>query len=157
MYCFDNNGNGGDTVRTVIRYREHELDLTNELNLTNESTPTVVRLNGHCAFSKVAPRGGLDISKLFEPTALTHKRCTNTGFSNTSVVTYMWAIRLQKLAGISNNIAKVLLGMHYSTLLTHNVIRDHFDTKYYSGMSYLNPRLTMRTRCTPSTNTASLS
>ena len=129
---------GVDTVLTAILYREHDLNLTNELNLPNERALTVMRLNGHCAFSKVTlQEGWCDVSEQFEPTALTHKRCTDAGFSDTSLVTYMWAIRLQKLAGISNILAKVLMGMHYSTLLTHNVIVDHYDTKYYSGMSYL--------------------
>lgn len=137
VYRFGDNVNIADTVRVPILYREHDLNLTNELNLPNERALTVMRLHGPCAFSKVALQGWCDVSEQFEPTALTHKRCTDTGFSDTSLVTYMWAIRLQKLAGISNILAKVLMGMHYSTLLTHNVIRDHYDTKYYSGMSYL--------------------
>ncbi|KAI4792898.1 hypothetical protein KUCAC02_033093 [Chaenocephalus aceratus] len=120
-----------------IPYREHELDLSKELGLTEADRLTVTRLTGNCAFSKVAPGRGTDVSELFEPTASRHKRCTDVGFSETSVVTYVWAIRVKKLAEISNNLAKVLLGMHYSTLLTHNVVRDHYDTKYYSGMSYL--------------------
>ncbi|KAE8277641.1 hypothetical protein D5F01_LYC24359 [Larimichthys crocea] len=131
------SGRGAPTVPVPIQYREHERNLTNELNLNNQNALTVPRLNSRCAFSKVVPRDCEDVSEQFEPTALVHKRCTDRGFSDTSVVTYMWAIRLQKLAGISNSLAKVLLGIHYSTLLTHNVIQEHYDTKYYSGMSYL--------------------
>lgn len=138
VYRRGSSDTGVDTVLKHIQYREHELNLTNELNLSNERALTVMCLNGQCAFSKVAlQEGWCDVSEQFEPTALTHKRCTDAGFSDTSLVTYMWAIRLQKLAGISNILAKVLMGLHYSTLLTHNVIVDHYDTKYYSGMSYL--------------------
>lgn len=122
---------------TPIVYRQHERNLTNELNLNNQSVLTVRRLSWDCAFAKVAPENWDDVSELFEPTSSVHKKCTDSGFAETSVVTYMWAIRLQKLAGIRNNLAKVLLGIHYSTLLTHNVIQEHYDTKYYSGMSYL--------------------
>ncbi|KAL3997044.1 hypothetical protein ACER0C_009700 [Sarotherodon galilaeus] len=49
----------------------------------------------------------------------------------------MWAVRIQKLTGVTNYLAKFLLGVHYSTLLTSRVIQDHYDTKYYSGLSYL--------------------
>lgn len=122
---------------TPIVYREHERNLTNELNLNNQSVLTVRRLSCDCVFSKVAPANWDDVSEMFEPTSSVHKNCTDSGFTETSVVTYMWAIRLQKLAGIGNNFAKVLLGIHYSTLLIHNVIQEHYDTKYYSGMSYL--------------------
>ncbi|KAM7392165.1 hypothetical protein PAMP_022798 [Pampus punctatissimus] len=41
-----------------------------------------------------------------EPAALAHKCCTDRGFSDMPIITYMWAIRLQKLAGISNNLVK---------------------------------------------------
>ena len=128
---------GDESARVHIKYRRQDRNLTKELDLANSNLLTVMRLNGNCAFSKAALRTGVDVSDMFEPTALTHERSSDTGFSATSVVTYMWAIRLQKLTGISNDLAKVLLGMHYSTLLTHNVIREHYDTKYYSGMSYL--------------------
>lgn len=131
------SSNATHVVHKPITYRDHEVNLTNELNLSSGSALTVQCVNDQCAFSKVVPQTMVDVSHLFEPTAVTHKHCTDAGFSCTSVVTYMWAIRLQKLAGISNNLAKVLLGMHYSTLLTRNVILDHYDTKYYSGMSYI--------------------
>ncbi|KAJ7984085.1 hypothetical protein DPEC_G00364460 [Dallia pectoralis] len=137
VYRTEANVSGNVTDRTQIQYRQNDRSLTNELDLTNESALTVRRLNGSAAFAKVAPRDWVDVSEHFEPTAMRHKRCTDAGFCDTSVVTYMWAIRLQKLAGISNNLAKALLGIHYSTLLTHNVIRDHYDTKYYSGLSYM--------------------
>jgi len=137
VYRREANVSHGDTVESHIKYRDGDLNLTNELTLTAAGALTVTRLNGTCAFSKVAPRNWVNVSQQFEPTALTHRRCTDAGFSDTSVVTFMWAIRLEKLASVSNKLAKVLLGLHYSTLLTHNVIRDHYDTKYYSGMSYL--------------------
>lgn len=126
-----------DTTSGPLQYRPEELNLVNVLNLSNESALAVGRLPADCVFSKVLPQKHVDVSEQFEPTASTHKRCTDAGFSDTSVVTYLWAIRLQKLACIGNNLAKVLLGMHYSTLITHNVLRDHYDTKYYSGVSYL--------------------
>lgn len=131
-------GTETETETVNITYREGELDLTKELNLTSSTELTVTRFRKcNYAFSKVAPQNGFDVSKLFGPTVSTHKHCADIGFDNRSVITYMWAIRVQMIAGISNNLAKVLLGIHYSTLLTHNVIRDHYDTKYYSGMSYL--------------------
>ena len=125
------------TVDHRIQYRDDELHLTNELELGNDGRLTVKRLTGKCAWSKVAPRTWVDVSQQFEPTASTHNRCTDTGFSSTSIVTYMWAIRLRKLMDVSNILARVLLGLHYSTLLMHTVVQKHYDTKYYSGMSYL--------------------
>ncbi|KAK2832709.1 hypothetical protein Q5P01_016598 [Channa striata] len=126
-------------VRSQLRYRNGERDLSENLGLSDANrTLTVARLTGDCAFSKVRPSVcEVDVSEHFEPTASRHKSCTDAGFHETSVVTYVWAIRLARIARIGNNLAKVLLGMHYSTLLTHEVIRDHYDTAYYSGMSYL--------------------
>lgn len=110
--------------------------LDNELNLSNDETPTVARLNGDCFFSKARPVDYNDMTPVFEPTAGFGKS-TEVGFHPTSVVTYMWAIRIRKLIGINNYLAKFLMGIHYSTLLTHRVIQEHYDTKYYSGLSYL--------------------
>ena len=135
VYCFENGP--CIPVCTLISYRRGDVNLTNELNLDNENNLTVTCLPENCAFSKVTPQNGIDVCEMFEPTASAHKLCTDPGFSDTSLITYMWAIRLRQLAGISNNVAKVLMGIHYSTLLTHGVIRDHYDTKYYSGMAYL--------------------
>ncbi|KAL7371060.1 hypothetical protein ABVT39_017756 [Epinephelus coioides] len=120
-----------------ILYRAQDRNLTDELQLSNSTALTVRRLPGACVFSKVAVRSATDVSELFEPTEMKHAAFNDTGFSSASVVTYMWAIRLQKLAFIGNNLAKVLMGIHYSTLLTHSVIQDHYDTTYYSGMAYL--------------------
>ncbi|KAI4822174.1 hypothetical protein KUCAC02_007733 [Chaenocephalus aceratus] len=101
-----------------IPYREHELDLSKELGLTEADRLTVTRLTGNCAFSKVAPGRGTDVSELFEPTASRHKRCTDVGFSETSVVTYVWAIRVKKLAEISNNGCGASLMQQKSALFT---------------------------------------
>ncbi|KAK7915598.1 hypothetical protein WMY93_011359 [Mugilogobius chulae] len=127
-----------NVVETIcLPVRPDGINLSTELKLPLSAALTVSRMAVQCFFMKVAPQGSVDHSHCFEPTALVHKRCTDAGFSNTSLVTYLWAIRLQKLASLSNNIVKVLLGIHYSTLLTHGVIMEHYDTKYYSGMSYL--------------------
>ncbi|KAE8277469.1 hypothetical protein D5F01_LYC24596 [Larimichthys crocea] len=79
------SGRGAPTVPVPIQYREHERNLTNELNLNNQNALTVPRLNSRCAFSKVVPRDCEDVSEQFEPTALVHKRCTDRGFSDTGV------------------------------------------------------------------------
>ncbi|KAK2832689.1 hypothetical protein Q5P01_016578 [Channa striata] len=69
-------------------------------------------------------RGGLlQPHVLNHPTALSGSRVSQ--------------LQLGRIAKIGNNLAKVLLGMHYSTLVTHELIRDHYDTAHYSGMSYL--------------------
>lgn len=136
VYCVASSAT--HVARDQLRYREGDRDLTRELGLENDRGLTVARLNGRCVFSKVQPAAcATDVTECFEPTASLHANCTNQGFHETSVVTYMWAIRIRKISAIGNNLAKVLLGMHYSTLLTHDVVRDHYNTTYYSGMSYL--------------------
>ncbi|KAK7878281.1 hypothetical protein WMY93_031100 [Mugilogobius chulae] len=132
-------GSSGAGKIFTVSYREDERDLNAELNLTQENALTVTRLSDGCVFSKLAPAADQweDATQDFEPTASKHKGCQDVGFSDTSLVTYLWAIRLHKLSELSNNLAKVLLGVHYSTLITHQVINDHYDTRYYSGLSYL--------------------
>nr|BBA49200.1 major capsid protein [Oryzias latipes] len=130
--------NEAHAVRDPLRYRDGEPNLSLELGIDGNLGLTVARLTGECVFSRVAPEAfAEDASEQFEPTASRHVSCTDLGFHRNSVVTYMWSIRLRKISGIGNDLAKALLGMHYSTLLTHDVVRDHYDTVYYSGLSYL--------------------
>lgn len=123
-------------------YRQCERMLDQDLKTDDADRLCAGVLKGTCVFSKVKPQGfEADVSELFEPTAC-GKRAAGAaaaaaGFHPSSVVTYMWAARLDRISEINNHLAKALLGMHYSTLLTHEVIRDHYDTAYYSGMSYL--------------------
>lgn len=88
--------------------------LDNVLNVSNDDIPTVARLNGDCFFSKARPVDYDDMTPVFEPTA-GFMESTEVGFHPTSVVTCMWAIRIRKLIGINNYLAKFLMGIHYST------------------------------------------
>lgn len=125
-------------VRHVPVVRDGDLvRLENELNLTNSEMPTVPQITGVCFFSKTTPGAGYeDATDVFVPTA-GFSESSDASFHPTSIVTYMWAVRIHKLTGVTNYLAKFLLGVHYSTLLTRRVIQDHYDTKYYSGLSYL--------------------
>lgn len=108
-----------------------------ELNLTTAEQPTVPRLSGNAFFTKTALTDDwVDVTGSFAPTA-GFSDTNHPGFHPTSLVTYMWAARIQRLAGVTNYLAKFLMGIHYSTLLTRRVICEHYDTKYYSGLSYL--------------------
>lgn len=137
VYRKENRLAGEATTLHVLDYKEGEYNLTQELQLDNATCITVPRLNGTCAFAKNTPLRWTDVSELFGPTSFTGGSSTQTGFDESSLVTYVWAIRVAKLADIGNLVAKVLMGIHYSTLVTHNVICNHYDVKYYSGMSYL--------------------
>lgn len=130
------NSQGVNIEYSDVVYQNGECNLTNELTLSAEEILTVPRLPNNCVFSKGNPRNLIDVTHLYEPTSA-QSRCSDGGLHPTSVVTYMWAMRIQKLVNVTNNLAKVLLGIHYSTLLTHKVIQEHYDTEYYSGMSYL--------------------
>lgn len=112
--------------------------LENELNLMFDEAPTQPRMIGVCFFTKTAQAavGYDDVTAEFPPTA-GFSVDNNATFHPTSVVTYMWAARIRRLTGVTNCLAKLLLGLHYSTLMTRKVILEHYDTKYYSGLSYL--------------------
>lgn len=113
--------------------------LKNDLNLNDDEMPTVPRLRGKVFFTKATqPNTRFDATELFAPTAgLSNRTEPEPGFHPTSLVTYMWSVRIHKLTGVTNYLAKFLLGIHYSTLLTPRVIHKHHDTTYYSGLSYL--------------------
>lgn len=113
------------------------VDRLAEFNLAADEQPTVPRLNGNAFFTKTALTDGWeDVTGTFPPTA-GFSDTDHPGFHRTSLVTYMWAARIQRLTGVTNYLAKFLMGVHYSTLLTRRVICEHYDTKYYSGLSYL--------------------
>lgn len=131
-------GDAQATVSAELQYKDGDVNLTNEFQLPAGAGFTIARLSGDCFFSRRAPGNGAeDVSHIFEPLAAKHKTFADVGFSETSLVTYAWAIRVQKVSQIANVLAKVLMGIHYSTLMTRSVILEHYDEIYYSGMSYL--------------------
>lgn len=116
----------------LVEYNHHkQRNLLEELDV-DELTVNVVK--GRCWFSLSCLAGMTDVTDTFEPTST----APTSGFSK-SVITYMWSTRCHMLHEvISQSIdAAVLLGFHYTTLVTPAVIQEHYDRNYYSGLSYL--------------------
>ena len=121
-----------------LLYRPDDANLSEELGTADDTRCTVGRLKGSdYVFAKVEPRNYKNYSEAFEPTATKPKHVGDPGLSSSSVITYIWAFRVNMLKKLPQLVPKVLLAMHYTTLLTRRVILEHCDKDYYSGLSYL--------------------
>ena len=121
-----------------LLYRPDDANLDEELGTVDNKGLTVGRVKGSdYVFAKVEPRNYKNCSKAFEPTATKPNRVGDPGLSSSSVITYIWAFRVNMLKKLPHAVSKVLLAMHYTTLLTRRVILEHYDKDYFSGVSYL--------------------